>query len=69
MGMGVGENPLYFCERGYYIKRERDMLLEFRKSGFAFLQQLWTKRIQSGFCVNVAFGHFRQESGSRTMIC
>jgi serine/threonine protein kinase len=36
LGMGVGENPTYFCERGYYIEHEREMLFAFRRAGFAF---------------------------------
>ena len=36
LGMGVGENPLYFCERGYYIEHERNMLVDFWESGFRF---------------------------------
>jgi hypothetical protein len=36
LGMGVGENPTYFCERGYYIAHERDMLTAFRNAGFSF---------------------------------
>jgi serine/threonine protein kinase len=36
LGMGVGENPRYFCERGYYLEHERRMLDDFRAGGFAF---------------------------------
>jgi hypothetical protein len=36
LGMGVGENPTYFCERGYYLQHEREMLSAFRNAGFAF---------------------------------
>lgn len=36
LGMGVGRNPLYFCERGYYLVHERSMLEDFRTRGFDF---------------------------------
>jgi serine/threonine protein kinase len=36
LGMGVGENPLYFCERGYYLEHERRLLERFRSRGFVF---------------------------------
>lgn len=36
LGMGVGDNPLYFCERGYYLEHERAMLEDFRAQGFGF---------------------------------
>lgn len=36
MGMGVGQDPLYFCERGYYLEYERAMLRDFREQGFKF---------------------------------
>jgi hypothetical protein len=39
LGMGVGENPLYFCERGYYLGHERAMLEDFRSHGFDFAPQ------------------------------
>ena len=36
LGMGVGDNPIYFCERGYYIDYERIMLETFNNKGFNF---------------------------------
>lgn len=36
LGMGVGDNPLYFKERGYYLAHERSMLQDFRSHGFEF---------------------------------
>lgn len=36
LGMGVGDNPLYFCERGYYVEHEARMLRSFRDCGFYF---------------------------------
>lgn len=36
LGMGVGENPQYFCERGYYLEHEHRMLESFRAGGFDF---------------------------------
>jgi hypothetical protein len=38
LGMGVGENPIYFCEHGFYLAHERDMLIAFRNAGFTFAQ-------------------------------
>lgn len=37
LGMGVGENPLYFCEKGEYLQHERCMIEDFRKNKFIFL--------------------------------
>jgi serine/threonine protein kinase len=39
LGMGVGDDPLYFCERGYYLAHERSMLEDFRAHGFDFAPQ------------------------------
>lgn len=39
LGMGVGDDPLYFCERGYYLAHERAMLEDFRTHGFNFAPQ------------------------------
>lgn len=36
LGMGVGEDPRFFCERGYYLAHERRMLERFRSAGFSF---------------------------------
>lgn len=36
MGMGIGQDPLYFCERGYYLEHERAMLNDFASQGFRF---------------------------------
>jgi serine/threonine protein kinase len=36
LGMGVGDNPRYFCERGYYLEHERKMLDAFRRRGCNF---------------------------------
>ena len=36
LGMGVGENPQYFCERGYYLEHEEKILRNFRQCGFEF---------------------------------
>jgi hypothetical protein len=36
MGMGIGQDPLYFCERGYYLEHERTMLNDFAIEGFDF---------------------------------
>ncbi len=39
LGMGVGDDPMFFCERGYYLSHERAMLDEFRTHGFNFAPQ------------------------------
>jgi serine/threonine protein kinase len=39
LGMGVGDDPLYFCERGYYLEHERKMLQDFRDHCFDFAPQ------------------------------
>jgi len=36
LGMGVGDNPRYFCERGYYLEHERKMLDAFQRRGCDF---------------------------------
>ncbi len=36
MGMGVGDAPSYFAERGYYLEHERGMLQAFRLNGLTF---------------------------------
>jgi hypothetical protein len=42
LGMGVGDNPLYFCERGYYLEHERNVLLAFKNAGFTFQPDVMT---------------------------
>ena len=37
LGMGVGDAPAYFCEKGEYIWHERNMMKDFRDNGFSFL--------------------------------
>jgi hypothetical protein len=32
LGMGVGDNPVYFCEKGEYLDHERKMMVKFRNS-------------------------------------
>lgn len=36
LGMGVGQAPMYFAERGYYLEHEERMLNTFRRRGFGF---------------------------------
>jgi serine/threonine protein kinase len=43
LGMGVGENPLYFCERGYYLEHERTMLETFKKAGCTFQPEVMSQ--------------------------
>lgn len=40
LGMGVGENPLYFCEKGEYLQHERYMIEDFHKNNFHFLPKV-----------------------------
>jgi serine/threonine protein kinase len=51
LGMGVGENPLYFCERGYYLEHERNMLADFRDAGFNFAPEVLTKEESIKFLI------------------
>ena len=51
LGMGVGDNPSYFCERGYYLEHERNMLLDFRNAGFRFQPNVMTQEEAIGFLV------------------
>jgi serine/threonine protein kinase len=44
LGMGVGENPWYFCERGYYIEHERTMLADFWGAGLRFLPEVLSQQ-------------------------
>jgi len=44
LGMGLGDEPLYFCERGYYLEHERNMLLDFKKSGFTFQPNVMSQK-------------------------
>jgi hypothetical protein len=43
LGMGVGDNPSYFCERGYYLEHERNLLLDFKAAGFSFQPRVMTQ--------------------------
>lgn len=52
LGMGVGENPLYFCERGYYLEHERNMLSDFRSAGFLFAPEVLTQTDSIHFLIN-----------------
>ena len=36
IGMGIGDDPYYFCGRGYYLRHEKEMLLSLRNKGFDF---------------------------------
>ena len=51
LGMGVGDNPSYFCERGYYLEHERNMLIEFRDAGFSFQSNVMTQEEGINFLV------------------
>jgi hypothetical protein len=52
LGMGVGDNPLYFCERGYYLAHERSMLEDFRNHGFDFAPQPLSREDSVRFLVD-----------------
>lgn len=52
LGMGVGEEPRYFCERGYYLAHERAMLEDFRSGGFDFAPEPLPKEESIRFLVN-----------------
>jgi hypothetical protein len=43
LGMGVGNNPSFFCGHGYYLEHERNMLIDFKKAGFNFQPSVMTK--------------------------
>jgi hypothetical protein len=51
LGMGVGDNPSYFCERGYYLEHERNMLLAFKAAGFNFQPRVMTQEEATSFLV------------------
>jgi serine/threonine protein kinase len=51
IGMGVGEDPLYFAERGYYLAYERQMLDTFWREGFTFAPQVMPLRRTVEFLV------------------
>lgn len=52
LGMGVGDDPLFFCERGYYLEYERSMLQDFRNAGFTFPPQPLTQQESVEFLIN-----------------
>lgn len=52
LGMGVGDDPLYFCERGYYLAHERAMLEDFRGHGFRFAPQPLSREESVRFLVD-----------------
>lgn len=43
LGMGVGDNPPFFCERGYYLEHERNLLTDFSDAGFSFQPRAMTR--------------------------
>ena len=66
LGMGVGENSLYFCERGYYLAHERSMLEDFRTSGFDFAPEPLSREDSIRFLVDQCSVNARQ---AETRIC
>jgi serine/threonine protein kinase len=51
LGMGVGQNPLYFCEKGFYLEHERNMLLDFRDAGFMFAPAVLEQKESINFLI------------------
>jgi hypothetical protein len=52
LGMGVGDDPLYFCERGHYLAHERAMLEDFRAHGYEFAPQPLSREASMRFLVD-----------------
>jgi hypothetical protein len=52
LGMGVGQAPHYFCERGYYIDHERQVLEQCAKQGFSFAPRVLSKEDSVRFLVD-----------------
>jgi hypothetical protein len=52
LGMGLGENPSYFCGHTYYLHHEREMLLSFKRAGFDFQPNVMTHEESISFLVN-----------------
>jgi hypothetical protein len=52
IGMGVGENPSYFAERGYYLAYERQMLEAFGREGFTIAPLVMPPRRTVEFLVS-----------------
>src|SRR3989339_36310 len=51
LGMGVGDDPKYFCEKGNYIEHERNMMMKFRNNKFTFLPEVLTQEDSIRFLV------------------
>ena len=51
LGMGVGDNPEYFCERGYYLEHERNLLMDFKEAGCTFQPDVMTQDAMIRFLV------------------
>jgi len=51
LGMGVGEDPKFFCGKGEYIEHERNMMLKFHES-FNFLPDVKTQEWSIRFLVD-----------------
>jgi serine/threonine protein kinase len=66
LGMGVGENPLYFCERGYYLEHERRMLETFKKVGCSFQPEVMSQEETIEFLMNEC-GLTEVQAGLRAM--
>lgn len=67
LGMGVGEDPLYFCERGYYLEHERRMLATFKNKGFNFQPHVQSQEETFEFLVSEACGISPQQAEWRTL--
>lgn len=67
LGMGVGDNPQFFCEKGCYLEHERNMLLDFQEAGFTFQPKVMGKKESIDFLitnriVNSEQAHLRIEN-------
>lgn len=52
LGMGVGDDPTYFCERGYYLAHERQMLECCQDRQFKFAPNVLPRKDSIDFLVN-----------------
>jgi serine/threonine protein kinase len=65
LGMGVGTNPLYFCECGYYLEYEREMLETFKNKGFAFQPDVKSQKETIEFLISEECGISLQQAELR----
>ena len=63
--MEVGEDPLYFCERGYYLDYERSMLETFKNKGFNFQPNVKSQEVTIEFLISEECGISPQQAKLR----